>query len=261
MYIIFFAISFLASIAGAICGIGGGVIIKPVLDASGLMEVGAVSFLSGCTVLAMSAVSVGRSLKNSDKLIELRTGTALAVGGALGGTAGKDMFQYVYDYFPDSGFTGALQAGVLLVVTLLTLVYTLYRGNKKTFQVKNIFLCGLTGLALGIMSSFLGIGGGPINLMVLTFLFSMTAKQAAANSLYIILFSQAASFINAMVKGTVPQFPAEALILMIVGGVLGALMGGKINKRISDDQVNRLFAVLMAVIIVINIYNIYSFLQ
>lgn len=30
--ILFFCVSFFASIAGAICGIGGGVIIKPVLD-------------------------------------------------------------------------------------------------------------------------------------------------------------------------------------------------------------------------------------
>ena len=37
MYALFFIISFGASIIGAICGIGGGVIIKPVLDASGAL--------------------------------------------------------------------------------------------------------------------------------------------------------------------------------------------------------------------------------
>ena len=40
-----------ASTVGAICGIGGGVIIKPVLDAMQIMTVQQVSFLSGCTVL------------------------------------------------------------------------------------------------------------------------------------------------------------------------------------------------------------------
>ncbi|MEI3183290.1 MAG: sulfite exporter TauE/SafE family protein [Lachnospiraceae bacterium] len=39
------------------------------------------------------------------------------------------------------------------------------------------------------MSSFLGIGGGPINLVVLLYFFSMDTKAAAQNSLYIILFS------------------------------------------------------------------------
>ena len=39
LYILFWVISFGASIAGAICGIGGGVIIKPVLDAFGVLSV------------------------------------------------------------------------------------------------------------------------------------------------------------------------------------------------------------------------------
>ena len=35
LYIIFAAVSFLASVAGAVCGIGGGVLIKPILDMFG----------------------------------------------------------------------------------------------------------------------------------------------------------------------------------------------------------------------------------
>ena len=38
VYAIFILVSFGASIIGAICGIGGGVIIKPTLDAFGLLE-------------------------------------------------------------------------------------------------------------------------------------------------------------------------------------------------------------------------------
>ena len=39
VYVVFLAVSFLASIVGAVCGIGGGVIIKPVLDAFGVLDV------------------------------------------------------------------------------------------------------------------------------------------------------------------------------------------------------------------------------
>ena len=49
---LFSVVSFLASIAGAICGIGGGVIIKPALDLLGWASVSTISFLSGCTVLS-----------------------------------------------------------------------------------------------------------------------------------------------------------------------------------------------------------------
>ena len=45
--ILIFCVSFFASIAGAICGIGGGVIIKPVLDMLGLASVATISFLFG----------------------------------------------------------------------------------------------------------------------------------------------------------------------------------------------------------------------
>ena len=47
MVFIFFAVSILSCTAGSICGIGGGVIIKPVLDATGIMGVSSISFLSG----------------------------------------------------------------------------------------------------------------------------------------------------------------------------------------------------------------------
>ena len=55
LYTVFAAVSLLASAAGAVCGIGGGVLIKPVLDAFGVLDVASISFLSGLTVLSMSA--------------------------------------------------------------------------------------------------------------------------------------------------------------------------------------------------------------
>ena len=49
MELLFFEISFLASIIGGICGIGGGIIIKPALDLSGLASIATISFLSSCS--------------------------------------------------------------------------------------------------------------------------------------------------------------------------------------------------------------------
>ena len=62
MALLFFLVSFGTSVAGGICGIGGGVIIKPVLDFWGIASVAAASFLSGCTVLSMSFYNVGAHL-------------------------------------------------------------------------------------------------------------------------------------------------------------------------------------------------------
>ena len=82
-------VSFLASVAEAICGIGGGVIIKPVLDVCGLASVSTISFLSGLTVLSMSLYSVGRTMASGGSQIDKKTGTPLAIGAAAGGLPGS----------------------------------------------------------------------------------------------------------------------------------------------------------------------------
>ena len=130
----------------------------------------------------------------------------------------------------------------------------------KTLRVENAAACVAIGLVLGIFSSFLGIGGGPINLVVLFYFFSMDTKTAAQNSLYIILFSQITSLLNTLVTGTVPEFSIWLLVLMAIGGILGGMCGRVINKRIESRVVDKLFILLMAVIIGINIYNIYQFM-
>ncbi len=260
IYLIFLIVCFGASIVGAICGIGGGVIIKPVLDSFGVLDVTAISFLSGCTVLSMTTYSVVKNKISGESNVSMKTGLPLAVGAAGGGLIGKWLFSYVKSLSSDANKVGAVQALCLLVVTLGTLIYTIYKDKIKTYQVNNAIVCILIGVVLGIMSSFLGIGGGPINLVVLFFFFSMSTKTAAENSLYIIFFSQTASLISSIVTGSVPGFQIGVLVLMVTGGIAGGICGRAINKKIDEKAVDKLFIALMVLMIVINIYNIYKFM-
>ncbi|MDE7260531.1 MAG: sulfite exporter TauE/SafE family protein [Oscillospiraceae bacterium] len=252
---VFFLVSLCASIVGAICGIGGGVIIKPVLDMLHLETVAAISFLSGCTVLSMSCYSVGRAMLAGEKRVSLSTGTPLAIGAAAGGLLGSRLFAAVKAMFAQPDAVGAVQAGCLAAVTLGTLVYTVWKERFPSYHVENKLVCAAIGLALGLMSSFLGIGGGPINLVVLYFFFSMDTKTAAANSLYIIFFSQLTNLIATIAGGAVPEFRPIVLLLMAAGGVGGGIIGRTLNKRIDGRTVEKLFIALMAVIILISIWN------
>lgn len=261
IYLVFFIVCFGASIVGAICGIGGGVIIKPVLDAFGVLDVAAISFLSGCTVLSMTTYSVAKSKLSGESHVEKTTGIPLAVGAAFGGLAGKWMFSFVASLSADKDKVGAVQAICLMIVTVGTLVYTLYKDRIKTYKINNVSVCIVIGLFLGILSSFLGIGGGPINLVVLFFFFSMTTKTAAENSLYIIFFSQIASLLSSIVTKSVPEFQWGVLVLMVIGGIMGGICGRSLNKKIEEKTVDKLFIGLMVVIILINVYNIYKFMS
>lgn len=258
IYLVFFIVCFGASIIGAICGIGGGVIIKPLLDSFGILDVTTISFLSGCTVLSMTTYSVVRNKLSGESNVSSKTGLPLAIGAAVGGLVGKWLFTYIKQLSDDPNKVGAVQAACLLVVTLGTLIYTIYKSKIKTYKIESILLCIVIGLLLGIMSSFLGIGGGPINLVVLFFFFSMSTKVAAENSLYVIFFSQLASLISSIATKSVPPVEASLLLLMVTGGIAGGICGRKINKKIDGNVVDKLFIGLMVVMIIINIYNIYA---
>ena len=254
MDILFFVVAFLSSIVGAICGIGGGVVIKPVLD---MLQMGApatINFLSGCTVLSMSLYSVSKALRAGDSKVEMSTGTPLALGAAAGGVVGKEMFSAVKAFFNGSPMVGGVQAIALGIITLGTLLYTINKSRIQTRTTSNKVVCLVIGLLLGIMSSFLGIGGGPINLVVLGYFFGMDTKTAAANSLYIILFSQMASLIATLISG-VPEFRIPALILMVAGGIGGGIVGRKLNKKMDNKAVDKLFIGLMVLIVGICVYN------
>ncbi len=256
---IFFLICFLASAVGAVCGIGGGVIIKPVLDAFGILDVETISFLSGCTVLSMTAYAVLKSRAGGNAKGDKKVRFPMAAGAALGGLAGKELFSFVASLSPDRNRVGAVQAFCLLLVTAGTLAYTLFKDRIHTRHVKAPAGCILIGISLGILSSFLGIGGGPVNLVVLFFFFSMSTKEAAESSLYIIFFSQTASLLSSLATGSIPEFPVKLLVLMVCGGILGGVCGRAANKRMEERIVDRLFIGLMVLMILINIYNIYKY--
>lgn len=257
--LIFFLVALGASVAGAICGIGGGVIIKPVLDLVHLETATTISFLSSCTVLCMSCYSVGRSFLARERSVSLEVGTPLALGAALGGLAGNRLFAMLRDLSGSPDTVGAVQAACLAVVTAGTLLYTVNKARVPTRRVRSFPLCAVIGLALGGMSSFLGIGGGPINLVVLYYFFSMETKAAAANSLYIILFSQVCNLAATLFAGTVPPFRWPVLALMAAGGVGGGIIGRRLNRRLESRSVERLFIALMAVIILISVYNAWRY--
>lgn len=258
LYLFYFFICITATTLGAISGIGGGVIIKPVMDAVSGLSVSTISFLSGCTVLAMSVVSVLRG-KGSDAKIDPKKGTLLAVGGAVGGVSGKWIFDVVKSSFGNDGLVGTIQSILMVILTLGVLIYVLNKAKIRTLNVENSVACAAIGLALGVMSSFLGIGGGPINLAVLYFFFSMDTKTAALNSLYIILFSQIASFCSTIFQGKVPDFNILVLVVMAAGGILGGFVGRAFSKKMSASQVDILFRCMLVMITAISCYNLYHY--
>ena len=56
-----------------------------------------------------------------------------------------------------------------------------------------------------------------------------------------------------------PEVKISYFLVMVIGGIAGGMIGSKVNKKIDEENVNKLFIGLMAVIIGINIYNAVKF--
>lgn len=257
--VVLFFICIIASSVGAVVGAGGGVIIKPALDMFGLLPVSTISFCSGCTVLGMSLSSLVRNRKDGIKL-QVRTSTALALGAVVGGLLGQRLFDLLMKAYGNESLIGGIQSVVLTVIMILVFIYVCKKDQIQSKKIDNLFVSLLIGLFLGMTSAFLGIGGGPANVAVLFYFFSMNAKEAAKNSLYIIIFSQMASLLLSIGSDTVPEFQWIYLISMIAGGISGALIGSVISKKMDNVGVERLLKCLLILIIIMDIYNVTKYL-
>ena len=237
---------------GAYVGLGGGVIIKPLLDLIGKDPINIVNFYSACAVFSMSISSTIKHIKSKTK-IDFKLIVSLSVGAVIGGILGSRLFDYLLTLF-DNNKLKSLQGLILGILLVVSVVYINLK-NAKSFKVKNPICIILVGLALGFIASFLGVGGGPINVAFLALFFSMTVKEAAVYSVGTIFFSQLSKLITLGVTHTIPEFDIVTLIVAIICAVVGGLLGAKMNKKGNEKVIKTVFTTVVAAIAVVNFYN------
>lgn len=247
-------IIFIACTVGAIVGIGGGVIIKPVLDLIGHHSVEVVGFISTCAVFAMS---ISSSVKHITSKTEFNKKIVLLVsfGSIFGGIIGNGIFDYAFEKFNTDIIKG-IQAVIIALFIIFVIIYVNTK-NVKSLKIKNPILIALTGLMLGLMSAFLGIGGGPINTAFLVLLFSFTIKESAVYSVAIIFFSQLSQLITIFINNQFQPYKAYFPIILsaMAVSVIGGIIGSKLNRKLSEKTITVIFSVVLSIVAVINIYN------
>ena len=86
-YFIFPIVVIIASIIGAIAGIGGGVIIRPVLDAFGYFSTPEITnMISTMCVVFGTSTSIIRHVASKSKIENWKTAVYLGIGAVIGGT-------------------------------------------------------------------------------------------------------------------------------------------------------------------------------
>lgn len=247
-------IIFIATLLGALVGLGGGVIIKPVLDLVGHDTVDVVAFLSAASVFAMSVSATLKHMRSKTPF-DKKTVLFIALGASAGGWAGNALFDLVLEQF-DNQLVKGIQGLILGVFLVAVNIYV--NGNFRTFHVKNPFAVVAVGLFLGLTASFLGVGGGPINVAFLVFFFSFNMKEAAVYSVATIFFSQLTKLITIYAGNQFAPYDLKILWFILPAAVLGGILGAKLNAKSNEKVIKKIFTAAVYGIALVNFYNAFA---
>ena len=258
MILICLIVCMLSTMVGAISGIGGGVIIKPMLDMTLPLGMPTISLVSSLAVLSMSLFSVGKNFLNTQRqALDMRVAVPLAIGSTAGGVTGKACFNAVSAMLAADKAVKAAQNILLLLLMAAVLISALRKGERVQTKRRAPAAGLIVGFILGMLAAFLGIGGGPLNMLALTGFYGMLHKEAALYSLFVIIFSQTAGILTALVSGSV--LPQGTLILTAcAAGILGGIVGRRFAGRMSNNAIRTLYNCALVFIIAVCALNVIS---
>ncbi len=249
MIFLYCLITLVASIIGTACGVGSGIIVKPMLDILNLHNASTVSLYSAFSVLTMSTVSISKTILNKTPL-KFNIIIPIALGSTVGGILANMFIGKI-----DTNFLKSFQALGLATIITIILLLTINLHKIKRYKINNNLFIIIIGLTLGFISVMLGIGGGPLNIIVYSILFSFEMKEATIYSLATIFFSQAAKLFETYISNGFQPYDLSLIPYICLFSIIGGLIGARITTKANDEQLEKIYLFSLIVIIALAIYN------
>jgi len=232
-------LGFVAGLLGALTGIGGGVLLTPILALHFGIPIRQAIGTSLVAVITTSAASSSVHLQRHTT--DIRLGMTLELATALGAA----VMAYLVGYFNRNALEG-LFAAFLLYSSIMILSKG---GNAKLDEGSTAALNGEVvippyepqryplglgaSLIAGALSGLLGIGGGPIKVPVMFIFMNVPLMVATATSNFMIGVTAAASAIVYYRRGDIQaQIAAPLAEGVFLGSLLGARLAPRIHTRI-----------------------------
>jgi uncharacterized membrane protein YfcA len=219
-------------------GSGGSILIVPILVYVAGIPIEQAIAMSLAIVCATSVVgTVARLRRGAVELKPVAAFAATGMAGAFIGSAGAHML---------SRHTLMLLFTALMAVAGIRMWQSASILEPRPF---NLLRCLTAGFVVGLVSGFLGVGGGFLIVPGLALFAGMSARASTASSLAIIALNCA--------SGVVGQIRFITLELPLIAGfiafaVAGLIIGMRLADNLSEPRVRRIFgAVMMTLSIVI----------
>jgi uncharacterized membrane protein YfcA len=243
-------LGFFAGLLGAMTGIGGGILLSPILALHFGIPIRQAIGTSLVAVITTSAASSSVHLQRHTT--DIRLGMTLELATSFGAA----VTAYLVGYFNRNALEGIF-AGFLLYSSVTILL----RGGKvknedqeeapapsngetviPPYEPQRYPLGLGASLVAGGLSGLLGIGGGPIKVPVMYIFMNVPLMVATATSNFMIGVTAAASAIVYYRRGDILVDIAAPLA---VGVFLGSLLGARLAPRIQTKYVVYLLVAIM----------------
>ena len=130
---------------------------------------------------------------------------------------------------------------IVFAVMMMAASFSMIRKtNSHINSVRiNYFQLALIGSVVGIVTGFLGAGGGFLIIPALLFFANLPMKQAVGTSLLIIFVNSSIGFIGDLYIGTPIDYP----FLLTISGMafIGMIIGTQLSKKIDGDKLKPIF--------------------
>jgi uncharacterized membrane protein YfcA len=263
-----FAAGLTAGLVGSMLGVGGGIIIVPVLTLALKLPIQIAIGSSLVAIVANSCTAAGAYLKT--RLVNIKLGLLLVTTTIPGAIVGALLMSWV-----DSPILGVLFAILLLYVSYSmifrqpiftegittrnakprdddtsscifnhsdNLYYDLNQNQMVSYGISRIPLGMTSGFFAGILSSMLGIGGGIVKVPVMHSIMGVPIKVAIGTSNFMIALTTAAGALIYYHNGYVH---ASTVAPLILGVVVGALLGSSLAQKSQAMWLRRGFGILI----------------
>jgi uncharacterized membrane protein YfcA len=186
--------------------------------------------------------------------VRLKTGIVFGVAGVGGAFAGA----WLGHFLPGK------QILFLFALLMLVAAIGMLRGKKSqgagdapaTFQddytpaewIKVL----ITGLLVGVLTGFFGVGGGFVIVPALVIVLGMPMRLAVGTSLLIIAINSAAGLAAHLQYGGID---IATTALFVIGGLVGALLGARLAGKIREAQLRQIFAYGLVVVALYLVYK------
>lgn len=204
-------------------GIGGGMILVPILLVLGFGIKDAI----GISIVQMVFSSIYGSYLNHKKgSLIIGEGIFVGLGGFLGGYIGASVTEYIADEVLQFTFFA------LLLFALFRLFYS--KNHEDDAQTKSInkALLFSIGVGIGIFSIILGVGGSIILTPLLVGLLHYSLKKAVSAGLFFVVFSSVAGMISRLNTGNI-DFNNGLIVAIasLVGVTLGIWLKDHVTSK------------------------------